>query len=155
MGLRHWLDDTVEDLREDPSLSTAEISLRKFWAGVLGRTRDTPAAETVVWNDDWDVLVILDGCRLDLLRETARTKPFEWFPAAEDIEAVWSVGSTSKEWLKNTFAEDYSRQIELTACVTGEPVYVCRRRCAVCRTPPGQFGRNRTRHYDGPASAGD
>jgi len=121
MGFRHWIDDTIEDVREDPSLSTVEISLRKFWAGVLGRTRESPATETVIWEDDWDVLVILDGCRLDLLRETARTNPFEWFPPAEDIEAIWSVGSTSKEWLENTFTDEYSREIEATACVTGNP----------------------------------
>ncbi len=121
MGFRHWLDDMIEEVREDPSLSTVEISLRKFWAGVLGRMRETPTAETVVWDDDWDVLVILDACRLDLLRKVAHEEPFKWFPSADEIDAIWSVGSTSKEWLQNTFTDEYSQEIERTACVTGNP----------------------------------
>lgn len=41
---------------------------------------------------DADIYVVLDGCRVDVLRE--------WYP---DAESYWSVGASSPEWLAATF----------------------------------------------------
>lgn len=47
---------------------------------------------TSVWDFNWDVLCVLDGCRVDAFRE--------FYP---DTESYWSVASTSKNWLRRTF----------------------------------------------------
>ena len=65
-----------------------------------------------VYTRDWDVLVVLDACRADLLCDvTADTG------ALCDVGTLRSVGSSSSEWLQNTFAGEPA--VEETAMVTG------------------------------------
>jgi len=71
---------------------------------------------TNVFERDWDVLVILDTCRVDALREVQDEYDF-----LGDIEEIWSIGSTSKEWVDQTFREKYSDEIAETAYITGNP----------------------------------
>jgi len=53
---------------------------------------------TPVFEREWDVLVVLDACRADLLRSVAPDIEF-----LDSVETVRSVGSSSSEWLENTF----------------------------------------------------
>ena len=71
---------------------------------------------TNVFEHDWDVLVLLDTCRVDALREVASEYDF-----LENIEETWSVGSTSKEWVEQTFTQQYAGEIANTAYITGNP----------------------------------
>ena len=71
---------------------------------------------TNVFERDWDVLVVLDTCRVDALKEVADEYDF-----IEDVDAIWSVGSTSKEWVEQTFTEKYAHEIANTAYITGNP----------------------------------
>ncbi len=75
----------------------------------LGRRLDYG---TNVYDRSWDVLVVLDACRADLLRGVADGVEF-----LGTVETVRSVGSSSSEWLENTFLgrEEAGR----TAMVTG------------------------------------
>ncbi len=61
----------------------------------LGRRLDYG---TNVFERRWDVLVVLDACRADLLRSVAPDVGF-----LGGVETVRSVGSSSSEWLENTF----------------------------------------------------
>jgi hypothetical protein len=53
---------------------------------------------TSVFDRDWDVLVVLDACRADLFESVA--PEFDLF---DEIATMRSVGSSSSEWLENTF----------------------------------------------------
>jgi len=55
---------------------------------------------TNAFDREWDVLVVLDACRADLLRSVAPDVDF-----LDRVETVRSVGSSSSEWLENTFAD--------------------------------------------------
>ncbi|MEF8782315.1 MAG: hypothetical protein V5A39_02705 [Haloarculaceae archaeon] len=61
----------------------------------LGRRLDYG---TNVYDREWDVLVVLDACRADLLKFVASDVDF-----LDDVASVRSVGSSSSEWLENTF----------------------------------------------------
>lgn len=52
---------------------------------------------TNVFERPWDVLVVLDGCRADLLAAVADDYAF-----LTDVGSIRSVGSSSSEWLENT-----------------------------------------------------
>ena len=67
---------------------------------------------TNVYEREWDVLVVLDGCRADILRSVAPDVGF-----LGSVETVRSVGSSSSEWLENTFLGH--PETEHTAMVTG------------------------------------
>lgn len=62
---------------------------------------------TNVYSKDWDILVILDACRFDLYRDVIN----------EDADSIWSVGSSSEEWMSHTFTS--SVDLSGTAYVTG------------------------------------
>lgn len=66
-----------------------------------------------IFDSDWDALIILDACRVDALWEVA-----DGFDFINDIDSKWSRGSTSKEWLENTFTEAYREEVAQTAYVT-------------------------------------
>lgn len=69
-----------------------------------------------IFEKEWDLLIILDACRVDTLKSVADEYPF-----LQDIDHIWSVGSTSDEWLAKTFTNDYLDEIPNTAYVTSNP----------------------------------
>lgn len=69
-----------------------------------------------VYNDDWDMLIILDTCRPDALNSVSSEYEF-----LDNISSRWSVGSHSAEWMMNTFTEKFKSQISETAYITSNP----------------------------------
>ena len=67
---------------------------------------------TNVYEREWDVLVVLDACRADLL---AAVEPEIGF--LDSVESMRSVGSSSSEWLENTF--EGNSESARTVMVTG------------------------------------
>jgi hypothetical protein len=53
---------------------------------------------TNAFDREWDVLVVLDACRADALGAVATE-----FDFLDGVDAMRSVGSSSSEWLENTF----------------------------------------------------
>lgn len=68
---------------------------------------------TNVYDRDWDVLLVLDACRVDALRAVADEYDF-----LTEMGTITSVGSHSMEWIANTFSADYSEEIRNTAYLT-------------------------------------
>lgn len=68
---------------------------------------------TNVFERDWDVLLILDTCRVDALKEVASEYDF-----IEEVNSITSVGSCSPEWIAGTFTESYREMIENTVYVS-------------------------------------
>ncbi len=69
-----------------------------------------------IFERDWDVLLLLDACRADLMTEVVSEYEF-----LSNMETVWSVGSSTPEWIRNTFTDDYTAEMATTAYVTGNP----------------------------------
>src|SRR6056297_3244642 len=67
---------------------------------------------TNVYERDWDVLVVLDACRADLLQSVA-----DDVDVLGDVRSMRSVGSSSSEWLENTFGD--RPETARTVVVTG------------------------------------
>lgn len=71
---------------------------------------------TTVYDREWDLLVILDACRTDALMEVAEEYDF-----ITEVNEVTSVGSTSSEFIHNTFLRDRLSAIRSTSYVTSNP----------------------------------
>lgn len=71
------------------SKSLREIAL----AGLFGLSSRTSFG-TNVFERDWDLLVVLDTCRVDTLRHVSDEYDF-----LDDVGAMWSVGSSIREWV--------------------------------------------------------
>ncbi|MFC5367910.1 hypothetical protein [Salinirubrum litoreum] len=83
-----------------------------LWLTLSSRVR----LGTHVFDEDWDLLVVLDTCRVDALRAVADEYDF-----LGDVATVWSLGSTSDEWMVQTFDRDHADLIARTAYVTANP----------------------------------
>ena len=75
----------------------------------VGRRLDSG---TNVFERDWDVLIVLDACRADLLQSVATDSEL-----LDDVGSMRSVGSCSSEWLEETF--NGHPETARTAMVTG------------------------------------
>lgn len=81
-----------------------------FTFSTISRTPILPRWGKNVFSEEWDVLLILDACRYDMYTELIG-----------ETDRIWSVGSSSGEWMDHTFTDKYSKEIQKTAYVTGNP----------------------------------
>jgi len=73
---------------------------------------------TNVFSREWDLLVLLDACRVDTLQEVSSEPDFDIFDTRDSIR---SVGAYSRQWMERTFVESYSEEIAETAYINGNP----------------------------------
>lgn len=63
-----------------------------------------------VMEEDWDVLIILDGCRADVFEDTVDTDTYDAY------ESVVSLGSHSSEWVRRNFrGQSYGDTVYVSA----------------------------------------
>jgi len=74
----------------------------------------TPRHGRYVFDYDWDLVIILDACRYDLAQEYSETHDTQ----LGDPDCAYAVGSTSRQWLKRTFANASTNQLSGTAYIT-------------------------------------
>jgi hypothetical protein len=65
---------------------------------------------TNVFSRNWNLLILLDTCRVDALQEVASEYDF-----LSDIRSIRSVGGRSPEWIAKTFVDEYADTIRETA----------------------------------------
>lgn len=120
-----WLGRTWARLRADGFGRTVRASGYEAVAGTVGRTASgiygRLADPEPVWEREWDVLCLLDGCRYDLMCEAAADGRHEFLPDPDDVDVLWSVGSQSAEWMAETFGSDHRAEMARTAYLTGNP----------------------------------
>jgi hypothetical protein len=112
MTFADWVRETAHRYRTQPVGDATRRSAQKFAVGASRRVLD-PHVGDVWWGEDWDVLVILDGMRVDQAREVLGDE------AA--IDTRWSAASTSIDWIERHFDRRYRDQYRETAYVTANP----------------------------------
>jgi hypothetical protein len=91
---------------------TAYIARKKLYRGISPYFLDS----SYVYENDWDVLVILDACRRDLLASVAD----DWTFLAEPGEFV-SAGSMTREWMEANFVSTFEAEMASTTYICGNP----------------------------------
>jgi len=71
-----------------------------------------------VFEEEWDVLVILDACRHDLMKEVVEEEDYEFL---KPVDSCYSAAGTSDEWMNKNFGEKHYEKAQKTAMVTGNP----------------------------------
>lgn len=95
---------------------------RYGYAGPITSVTSRYPIGTNVFEREWDALILLDTCRVDALGRVA--PEYEFLPS--DVGSLLSVGSTSSEWIAQTFSDEYADTIGNTAYVSanGHAKYV-------------------------------
>jgi len=112
MGFRDWVRRSATNVRQE-GLNGITESVYELYAGAWRTLGWHIPRGTNIYEREWDVLVILDACRVDLMREVAPEYSF-----IGDIGSFESVGSMSEEWMEKTFTEECAAEISNTAYVT-------------------------------------
>jgi hypothetical protein len=109
MSLRDFSRKHLEKIRQDGILSAVHSAGLEIASKTVLRYIIDQRAEPI-WSQNWDVCLILDGCRYDT-----------WKTVSERGRPAWSVAGTSLEWIERTFAEEYEEYISQTGYVTANP----------------------------------
>lgn len=110
----------VKKYREDGLYSLATSSLPFFRSRARYYGLDLPAEILInrksynIYEEEWDLLIILDACRYDLMESVSADYPF-----LSQLEPRYSPASSSQEWLQHQFSPAYRIEMEETAYVTG------------------------------------
>ncbi|MGM0606430.1 MAG: hypothetical protein ACQETB_12280 [Halobacteriota archaeon] len=111
MTFRDWVETAGERIRKNGLEGFGDVCYDLYtglWWPAWWVRRGTN-----VYEREWDVLIVLDACRVDLLRSVGDEYDF-----LGPIDRVESVGSMSKEWMAKTFTDAYAEEVETTAYVT-------------------------------------
>ncbi|MFC6825507.1 hydrolase [Halopelagius fulvigenes] len=116
MTFSDWIRKTRTSVRERGPVDGLREGGYELYIGGLRRLNKFYPGTTNVYDREWDVLLVLDACRVDVIDEVADEYPFLNRP-----DELVSVGSSSIEWLENTFTERRRDEMKRTAYVTGNP----------------------------------
>lgn len=71
---------------------------------------------THVLDREWDLLIILDTCRVDAMKAVAPEYEF-----IDRVNRIWSRGGSSPDWIAHTFNSKYKDTLKKTAYLTANP----------------------------------
>lgn len=112
MGFTNWIDDTRQNIVEAGHVGIRYSLQRMYW-GLLRKFNPLYKSGKNVFRREWDLLILLDGCRTDAMEQVADDYEF-----VRNYNAIYSVGSTSTEWMDKTFINDFKDQISKTVYIT-------------------------------------
>lgn len=109
-----WLSDSQIRVQEN-GISGVKRSVLELGIGGVRRLDRRFPFGVPIYDREWDVLVILDACRADLMTEVADDYTFV------DHESMTSLAGGSRTWMQRNFAERYREDTRETTYVTGNP----------------------------------
>lgn len=120
MSFGDWVEESAQRLRHDGLRTGTYASVQEFWAGALGRTGRVWNYGTHVLEEEWDVLLVFDACRVDLMAEVAETCEYAVLDGFDPNQHVRdSIASRSPEWIAKTFEfDEYGDELSDLAYVT-------------------------------------
>lgn len=115
MTFTEWVRDTHDRISEDGFAGVRE-SAYQLYLGTWRRAGRFYNYGLPVYERNWDLLVVLDACRADLLAEVVNEYDFL------NDESVFAAASTSAEWMEKCFLpEPYHNEVHRTSYVSGNP----------------------------------
>lgn len=115
MGVKNFLNDSVSAFRTKGVKAGFKPVVKN---AIFGAYHNLPLSYgTPIFERDWDVLIILDACRPDLMEEVSHS--YDFLPST--IPTIYSVASRSDTWMQRNFADEYRDEMARTVYVTGNP----------------------------------
>ncbi|UOO95164.1 LTA synthase family protein [Halococcus dombrowskii] len=110
----------VEQGVRNPSkaLSYLKWKTTPFLSGIEAAVSSRFPRGDNVLDEDWDLLIILDTCRLDALEEAKLIGNFQCLDSGS-IESRYSVGGSTLEWTAQTFRESYRERANKVDYIAG------------------------------------
>jgi len=116
VSLRKFLTASRKRINQRGITSGVRSSAYNLYYGLWANSTVLYNPGETFWNRDWDVLLVLDAFRADLMRELADEVGY-----IVSVGSVWSNASTSGEWMQRNFNEEYENEMSQTAFICGNP----------------------------------
>lgn len=116
MSFADWLKESKENIDQLGLYRGGKASARSFFAGGLAKIDHFGPDGENFYNRDWDVILVLDSCRYDLMESVLENNNFEY---AKKLDYIYSTGGYSRAWMEKTFTSEYEKEMSKTAYVTG------------------------------------
>lgn len=116
MNISEWIQNSLARVRSDGLRGVQESFYPAYKKGLHQLFRFSPDG-VPIYEEEWDLLIVLDGCRVDLMEEVAPE-----FSYIEDVGAIRSVDTMTREWMKKNFCRDYQNDMEDTVYICGNPM---------------------------------
>ena len=88
---------------------------RRMWYQILRRIPKNTNA-TNIFSKEWDICIVLDGCRYDLASNTAIEYDY-----VKNIQCIYSVDSMTGQWTHKTFNPKYSSEMSDCIYISANP----------------------------------
>jgi hypothetical protein len=116
MTLRDWTAETVAAYRECGRFVGTRYTAKNTLHSILGRV-DERVGGWNIYEDKWDVCIVVDACRADLM--VAVADDYEWLP--DKIDTRRSVATATQPWMQRTFIDEYRDAMAETTYVVANP----------------------------------
>lgn len=115
MDLRSWARESAATIRRDGVAGLRDV-VYPAYLKLLHQWFRFTGPGTSIYEREWDLLIVLDACRLDLLREVKDEYDF-----IEGVGELTSVDTMTHPWMEKTFGERFRSEMAETAYVCGSP----------------------------------
>lgn len=119
MTVGDWVAETKQKYRTHGTATATKAAVQELWQGALKRAFARLNYRPSVWDRDWDVLVIMDACRVDALRTIVEDD--DRFPPGTAVRRVVSPASTSAEFMESQFTNGPSAEKHRAGLVCSNP----------------------------------
>jgi len=116
MSLQRWVSKTASYYRRSGFVEGTRQTAENTIQSLLGRV-DPYINGSNIYDGDWELLIIVDACRSDLLQYVAAE--YDWLP--ETIETRRSVGCATRTWMQRTFTSEHKADMAATDYVVANP----------------------------------
>jgi hypothetical protein len=106
---REMAEAGINTVREDGFMDFARRAVDFAYKRSLGEVHDFTgkAGEgELIWDRDWDLLVVLDACRYDTFEEVSEEVAEDFDFLEGELEKIRSSGSHSREWIGRNFGKE-------------------------------------------------
>ncbi|WP_129115402.1 sulfatase-like hydrolase/transferase [Halegenticoccus tardaugens] len=109
-----WANDSIVAIRKRGIRGLGDAA-RPVYRKALHQTLPLSGGEPI-YAREWDLLIVLDACRLDLFREVAHE--YDYIPYVDEFR---SLESMTKHWMLRNFTPAHANKMKETAYVCGNP----------------------------------
>jgi hypothetical protein len=114
MTVRDFVNETRKRYESNDPVTATRWSTGELFEGIGRRVGRVLNFGNLIWEYEWEVLVILDACRYDLFRGVC--PEYDWLP--NEPGCVYSAASQSEEWMERHFTPEYRGETSTTALVS-------------------------------------
>ena len=114
-GIKQWLTTSVSTLQSEGASGLSRVIRPPYREMIRQVSRPIKSGENI-FGREWDVLLVLDACRIDLMRDVLNDLDIGW-----KVNELESVDTMTGYWMEKTFIPEHENKMEDTIYICSNP----------------------------------